>query len=261
MLSQAGYRPEIDGLRAIAILSVLLYHQGFRFTQGGFLGVDIFFVISGYPITSHIAGALEAGRFSLAGFYERRVHRIAPALCVMLLCASVGAYFLLYPSEMLDFEKALVAAILSSSNLYFWRTTDYFSDQSNPLLHSWSLGVEEQFYILISLLLMPIFRYRRPWLSRTLIGLTIASLLICIMTYRKDPSAASYLLPQRAFELLIGSLAGLGILVPCLGTALVPMAGARGRTWTGALRPIKPLEGIGHGRRGSRPMKLASTLK
>ena len=284
MFSQAGYRPDIDGLRAIAVLSVLLFHLGFRYTQGGFLGVDIFFVISGYLITSHIAGELEAGRFSLAGFYERRVRRIAPALCVMLLCASVAAYFLLYPSEMLDFEKALVAAVLSVSNLYFWRTTDYFSDQSNPLLHTWSLGVEEQFYIVIPLLLMLIFRYRRPWLSRALIALALGSLLICVLTYRRYPAATFYLLPQRAFELLIGSLAGLGILVcperriwrelicaaglvmmliflirlptswnfpgpavlvPCLGTALVLMAGARGRTWTGAFLSIKPLQAVG----------------
>jgi len=204
MLSQAGYRPDIDGLRAVAILSVLLFHLGFRYTQGGFLGVDIFFVISGYLITSHIAGELEAGRFSLAGFYERRIRRIAPALCVMLLCASVGAYVLLYPSEMLDFEKALAAAVLSASNLYFWRTTDYFSDQSNPLLHTWSLGVEEQFYIVIPLLLMLIFRYRRPWLSRVLIGLTLASLVICLLTYRKYPTATFYRTPPGKSILFAG---------------------------------------------------------
>jgi peptidoglycan/LPS O-acetylase OafA/YrhL len=284
MFSQAGYRPDIDGLRALAILSVILFHLGFRFAQGGFLGVDIFFVISGYLITSHIAAELEIGRFSLARFYERRVRRIAPALCFMLACASVASYFLLYPAEMLEFEKALVAAVLSVSNIYFWRTTSYFSDQTNPLLHTWSLGVEEQFYIVIPLLLMLIFRYRRRWLTPALIGLTLASLLLCVLTYRRYPEATFYLLPQRAFELLIGSLSGLGILrcperqiwrelacaagltmmlvfiirlpsswqfpgpgvlVPCMGTALVLMAGSRGHTWTGALLSIKPLTGVG----------------
>jgi peptidoglycan/LPS O-acetylase OafA/YrhL len=284
MFSQTGYRPYIDGLRALAILSVILYHVAFRFTPGGFLGVDIFFVISGYLITSHIASELENGRFSLARFYERRVRRIAPALCFMLACASVGSYFLLYPVEMLEFEKALVAAVLSFSNIYFWRTTNYFSDQHNPLLHTWSLGVEEQFYLVIPLLLMMIFRYRRRWLAPSLIGLTLASLLLCVLTSRQHPEATFYLLPQRAFELLIGSLSGLGILrcpdgriwrelacatglammlvliirlpvswqfpgpgvlVPCMGTALVLMAGSRGRTWTGALLSIKPLTGVG----------------
>ena len=284
MAYQPGHRRDIDGLRAVAILPVILFHLGFRYTPGGFLGVDIFFVISGYLITSHVVGELEANRFSLLTFYERRVRRIAPALCFMLLCSSIAAYFLLYPAELLEFEKALIAAVLSVSNLYFWQTTNYFSDQSNPLLHTWSLAVEEQFYIAMPLLLMLIFRYRRRWLSSSLIGATVASLLLCILTYRHYPEATFYLLPQRAFELLIGSLFGLnilrcperrigreltaasgfimmlffilhlptnwrfpgpGVLVPCLGAGLILAAGSRGRTATGALLSIKPLTGLG----------------
>jgi len=251
---------------------------------GGFLGVDVFFVISGYLITSHIVRELEGGRFSLAAFYERRVRRIVPALFFMLLCVSVAAYFLLYPSELLGFEKALAATVLSVSNIYFWQTVDYFSPANNLLLHTWSLGVEEQFYFVIPLLLMLIFRIRRRWLSATLIGLALASFLLCVLTYRQYPGPAFYLLPQRAFELLIGSLFGLdivrcperriwreltcaaglamtlmfmphlplawkfpgpGVLVPCIGAGLILGSGTRGRTLTGALLSIKPLSGIG----------------
>jgi peptidoglycan/LPS O-acetylase OafA/YrhL len=284
MASKAGYRRDIDGLRAVAILPVILFHLGFRYTPGGFLGVDIFFVISGYLITSHIIAELHAERFSLATFYERRVRRIAPALFVMMFGASFGAYFLLYPAELLDFGRALAAAVLSISNIYFWQTTNYFTDQSNPLLHTWSLAVEEQFYVFIPLLLLLIFRYRRRWVPTILVIITVGSLLLCLLTYQRYPDATFYLLPQRAFELLIGSLFGIGILrcpanqlarevsaalglamtlvfivalptswhfpgpgvlVPCLGAGLVLAAGSQGSTLAARLLSIKPLRGVG----------------
>ena len=220
MVSRVAHRPDIDGLRALAVLPVILFHARFRYAPGGFLGVDIFFVISGYLITAHIVGELKDGRFSLGAFYERRIRRIAPALCFMLCCVSCVSYFLLFPSEMLEFERALVAAVLSVSNIYFWKATGYFSDHSNPLLHTWSLAVEEQFYVFIPLLLMLLFRNRRRGLSPTLAGLTIASVLLCWLTYRQYPEATFFLLPRRPFELLIGSLFGVGI-VRC----------PRGRVW------------------------------
>lgn len=284
MATISGHRRDIDGLRAIAVLSVVFFHESFRYIPGGFLGVDIFFVISGYLITSHIVRELEGGSFSLAMFYERRVRRIAPALFFMLLWVSWAAYLLLYPSELVGFEKSLAAAVLSVSNIYFWQTTNYFSHPSNLLLHTWSLGVEEQFYFVIPLLLMAIFRIRRRWLSPTLIVLTLVSLLLCVLTYRQYPDATFYLLPQRAFELLIGSLFGLdilrcperriwreltsaaglamtlifivhlplawkfsgpGVLVPCIGAGLILGCGKKGSTLTGALLSMKPLSGIG----------------
>jgi hypothetical protein len=145
MRESQTYRKDIDGLRAIAIIPVLLYHLNFRYTPGGFIGVDIFFVISGFLITQHIAAELEAGRFSLTAFYERRIRRIFPALVAMLLCATVFAYLLLLPLEMVEFSRSLLAAVLSVSNIYFWLNTDYFQIKDIPLLHTWSLGVEEQF--------------------------------------------------------------------------------------------------------------------
>jgi len=284
MAKQAAYRRDIDGLRAVAILPVILFHTGFRYAPGGFLGVDIFFVISGYLITTHIQGELDAGRFSLSNFYERRVRRIVPALIFLLISAWVASYFLLYPAEMIDFQKTVAATVLSVSNIYFWRTTNYFSDHGSPLLHTWSLAVEEQFYLVMPLCLMLISRYRRRWLAPVLIGLTVASLLLCILTYRKFPDATFYLLPQRAWELLLGGVFGLGILrcpnvravrelaaafglavilffivqlpeswyfpgpgmiLPCLGAGMVLTAGAAGETWTGRVLSIKPLVGVG----------------
>jgi peptidoglycan/LPS O-acetylase OafA/YrhL len=143
------YRADIDGLRAVAVLSVLAFHMQTRLGPfgGGFVGVDVFFVISGYLISSVILPEIQESRFSLVTFYERRIRRIFPALLVMLSVVSVLAYIYLLPAELQDFAKSLFGAICSFSNFYFFEHSGYFdSPLSNPLLHTWSLAVEEQFY-------------------------------------------------------------------------------------------------------------------
>jgi peptidoglycan/LPS O-acetylase OafA/YrhL len=133
-----GYRADIDGLRAVAVLLVLFDHLHIRL-NGGYIGVDVFFVISGYLISSVILGELEAGRFSILGFYERRIRRILPALLVMLLATTVMAYHYLTPSDLVSYARSLLAALLSVSNMFFWRQAGYFDAPSaaKPLLHTW----------------------------------------------------------------------------------------------------------------------------
>ena len=153
--STSSYRPDIDGLRAIAVLSVILFHFAHQNLPGGFLGVDIFFVLSGYLITQIIHGEIVAHRFTIRGFYERRVRRIMPALLLVLACSSVVAALILLPSDLVGFGKALLATLGFFANMYAWRDTNYFSPLADqkPLLHTWSLGVEEQFYIFFPLVL------------------------------------------------------------------------------------------------------------
>ncbi len=144
------YRPEIDGLRAIAVIPVILFHAGFPLFSGGFVGVDIFFVISGYLITTIILADLEAGQFSLLKFYERRARRILPALFLVMATCLPFAWLWLMPSDAKEFSKSVMAVLVFASNIFFWRQSDYFdaATELKPLLHTWSLGVEEQFYVL-----------------------------------------------------------------------------------------------------------------
>lgn len=137
------YRKEIDGLRAIAVLPVILFHAGFKSFSGGFVGVDIFFVISGYLITTIILGELEHDKFSIVNFYERRARRILPALFFVMLVCLPFAWLWLFPSDMQDFSKSLVAVSTFSSNVLFWRSSGYFDAASElkPLLHTWSLAI------------------------------------------------------------------------------------------------------------------------
>lgn len=154
------YRKDIDGLRAIAILLVVLYHAGVKQISGGFIGVDIFFVISGFLIGGILHREHSQGQFSYLNFYSRRIKRIAPALLFMLTVISVIAAFYLSPLEMKDFSLFSGATILSVPNIILWHKTNYFSPNAelNPLLMTWSLGVEEQFYIFLPLLLSFLFR-------------------------------------------------------------------------------------------------------
>ena len=144
-----SYRPDIDGIRAIAILSVVLYHAGVPLLSGGFTGVDIFFVISGYLIGGHIYSELRTGRFSYLRFYQRRAKRILPAFYLVLAFTMLAAMVLLSPTEVSSLGQTAFAATMSGSNVLFWRTTGYFNptNELNPLLMTWSLGVEEQFYL------------------------------------------------------------------------------------------------------------------
>ena len=159
-----NYRPDIDGLRAIAVLSVVFYHAGLGF-PGGYVGVDVFFVISGYLITALILRDLERGSFFMANFWERRIRRIFPALAVMVTVTCVAGWFLLLPDDLAKLGASVIAQSLLVSNFYFWRTTNYFggANEEKPLLHTWSLAVEEQFYLIFPIALMAIwafFNYR-----------------------------------------------------------------------------------------------------
>lgn len=205
------YRPEIDGLRSIAVLAVLLFHLGVPGITGGFTGVDIFFVISGYLITGILMRDLEAGRFSLAQFYRRRALRILPALFAVLIVTGIISVFVLLPSEMAGLGKSVIAALLFVSNIFFWSELDYFKPDAkeNPLLHTWSLGVEEQFYILVPIAMWLVYRYARRFLVPLFALSVLGSFLLSVMVIEQMPRASFYLLPTRYWELGVGSLLAL----------------------------------------------------
>lgn len=210
------HRPDIDGLRALAVIPVVLYHAGVTGLPGGFVGVDVFFVISGFLITSILVRDLEDGtpRFSLADFYVRRIRRIFPALMTVLLATAILAIFILLPRDFDDLGKSLVASALFASNIFFHRQAGYFDADAHtkPLLHTWSLAVEEQFYLVFPLLLLLLFRlgWRRLNVRRTLMVLFVLSFAWSLWQLRVAPSAAFYLAPARGWELLLGALVALG---------------------------------------------------
>lgn len=204
-----NYRPEIDGLRSMALLPVILYHAGFRTFGGGFVGVDIFFVISGYLITSIILTEKQAGSFTLLGFYNRRVRRILPALYFVLFTSALACLIFLSPSDGRDFWQSLSATILFASNiLFFVKTADYFSlaAQYKPLLHTWSLAVEEQYYVLYPLILHSAWRFGAKRIIALLVAIAVVSLAAAQWMAYNNPAADFFLLPTRAWELLIGAL-------------------------------------------------------
>lgn len=201
------YRPDIDGLRAVAVLPVLLYHFGQETVSGGFAGVDVFFVISGYLIAGTILADLDRGAFSILTFYWRRAKRILPALIFTLVASMIAASWLLLPSALLDFSWSVIATSTFWSNVYFWKTTDYFAPSAilRPLLHTWSLAVEEQYYIFAPIAMWAVYRYlNRAWLW-VLVPLIALSLLGSILGSRMAASASFYLLPTRAWELMAGA--------------------------------------------------------
>ena len=276
------YRADIDGLRALAILPVLFFHAGFGFAQGGFVGVDVFFVISGFLITSLIHGKMVAGEFSLVEFYERRVRRLLPALfAVLLFCVLLGVLLLL-PQDFRYFGGSLFATTLFVSNVFFWLEAGYFdvAAERKPLLHTWSLAVEEQYYLLFPLYLLLVLRY----LPRHKVAVTAAITLITLAAsewgVRHAESAAFYLTPLRAWQLGLGallalappprprspalinglSMAGIGLiawsvaayswethfpgfnaLLPCAGTALLIWTGDSRDSLCGRLLRLRPL--------------------
>ncbi|GLK67095.1 acyltransferase family protein [Hansschlegelia plantiphila] len=204
------YRPELDGLRAVAVLAVLLFHATGAL-PGGFAGVDVFFVISGYVITCVIAGDLDAGRFSVAGFYERRVRRIAPALVATILATALASAFILMPIDLKSMGRSAAAAALMVSNILFWNESGYFdaAAQTKPLLHTWSLGIEEQFYLLYPLLVSGLWRRARSALTAALLAMFVASLAAAAWMTADEPSTAFYLAPFRFWELALGGLIAL----------------------------------------------------
>lgn len=201
------HRPEIDGLRAIAVLAVIFFHAKFKGFSGGFIGVDIFFVISGYLITSILLADLLAGRFSLLTFYERRARRILPALFLMMLICLPFAWFYLDAPDFRSFSKSLIAVPTFSSNILFWKETGYFDTTSElkPLLHTWTLALEEQYYLLFPLFLMASWKLGLKRIALLLGAITLAALLMAQQGAVSDSAAVFYLLPTRAWELLLGS--------------------------------------------------------
>ena len=200
------YRAEIDGLRALAVLPVIFFHAGFEWFSGGFVGVDIFFVISGYLITTIIISEMSEGRFSIVNFYERRGRRILPALFFMMAVCIPFALIWFAPSDLKIFGKSLLAVSAFVSNILFWKNTGYFesSAELNPLLHTWSLAVEEQYYILFPIFLMITWRFGIKWVLVILSVVFITSLGAAQWGAYNSPSFTFYMLPTRGWELLVG---------------------------------------------------------
>lgn len=225
------YRTDIDGLRGIAVLAVILFHIDSRLVPGGFVGVDIFFVISGYLISLHIFSEIETGRYSLAEFYRRRIKRIAPAMLAVVAVTLLLTQMLFVPDDAEVAAEAALFSLFSLANVYFWRFLDssYFAPATDeqPFLHLWSLGVEEQFYIIWPLLLMAVYRGRRTraFVLACLI-VAVASFLLGDVLYPRDSSFAYYMLPTRAGELLLGAIAAQWTLRRPADAASTRLAGA-----------------------------------
>ena len=281
--SSMQYRREIDGLRAVAVLPVILFHAGFRIFSGGFVGVDVFFVISGYLITGIIISELEQGRFSILRFYERRARRILPALFFMMLCCIPFAWMWMSPWKFKEFAQSLIAVSVFVSNIFFWRESGYFAAvaEEKPLLHTWSLAVEEQYYVLFPIFLILLWRFGRNPVFYSVVAIAVISLLLSEWGSQNKPTANFYLAPTRAWELLAGSICaffqfgreqrsnnllsafGLALilfaifyydentpfpsvyaLAPVVGTALIIMFGAKS-TWAAKLLSMRGFVGIG----------------
>jgi peptidoglycan/LPS O-acetylase OafA/YrhL len=286
-MPQAAYRRDIDGLRAVAIVPVVLFHAGFAALPGGFVGVDVFFVISGYLIATVIVRDILAGNFSIAQFYERRFRRILPALAVMTLASVIVAHLVLLPEQLLHFGFSLTATALFVSNIFFWSGSGYFAPSADwmPLLHTWSLAVEEQYYIVFPVVMAVGWRWI-GWRFNLVLALVMAlSFGVGVYGSHQTPTAAFYLLPYRAWELLLGAVLalagrvdgldrrylrevcasagvlliaialvvidaetvfpGTAALLPSVGAALILVAGAHGRSTVGDLLSTKPMVAVG----------------
>lgn len=207
------YRPDIDGLRALAVLPVVLFHANIPWLSGGYVGVDVFFVISGYLITSLVQREVTQERFSIARFYERRARRLMPALFVVIALTSALAAWVLVPNMFKNYAQSVGATAMFASNFLFWREAGYFDApaEGKPLLHTWSLAVEEQFYLFYPLVLILAHRYLGKRTVPIIVGLTLASFGANIGVIGTHQSAAFYLLPFRAWELGVGALLALGV--------------------------------------------------
>lgn len=238
MTSSSLYRPEVDGLRTIAVLSVILFHADFvlfdhSLLPGGFIGVDVFFVISGYLISRLIMNDLDRGGFSFADFYERRIRRILPVLLLVLLASTPFAYFWLMPRATEEFGLSVLTSIFFSSNILFWSQDPYWAVESSlkPLLHTWSLAVEEQFYLVTPFLLIVLHKRDSRIVLAIFALLFAASLALAHVTARSHPSFAFYMLPTRFWEMLAGVI-------------LAVAERNTGRATHGALARIMPSLGI-----------------
>lgn len=212
-MSVFGYRPDIDGLRTIAVVPVVLFHAGLSGFSGGFIGVDVFFVISGYLITGILLKSISEDRFSVVDFYIRRIKRILPALLLILGLSTIAAWLIFPPNELQKYGGSLASVTIFASNFWFWQDVSYFANNAHvqPLLHTWSLAVEEQFYIFYPILILAVFRTRLN-LKLVLLAIGILSLALSVLMLDRMPGAVFYLLPARAWELIVGGLLACGIL-------------------------------------------------
>lgn len=203
------YRAEIDGLRALAVVPVILFHAGFELFSGGFVGVDVFFVISGYLITTILIEDIENKRFSIVNFYERRARRILPVLFFVMLVCIPFAWMWMLPSQMKDFSQSLVAVSLFASNILFWRESGYFdaAAEEKPLLHTWSLAVEEQYYVLFPIFLILAWRFGKNRVFWMIVVMAAISLMLSEWGWRNRATMNFYLALTRAWELFAGSIA------------------------------------------------------
>lgn len=202
------YRKDIDGLRAVAVIPVVLFHSGYSMFSGGYVGVDIFFVISGYLITNILIKQLQNDQFSIATFYERRIKRIFPALFTVLIVSSLAAIWLMLPGEIKQFKQSVISTLFFYSNYFFMFDVGYFADpaETKPLLHMWSLAVEEQFYVVFPVYLFLAFKYCRKYVGIITIFLLLISFAYSAVLVNYLPGDAFYSTPARAWELMIGSL-------------------------------------------------------
>lgn len=223
-MSTLKYRPEIDGLRALAVVAVILYHSSVPGFSGGFVGVDVFFVISGFLISGIILK--QGDQFRFLEFYRRRVLRLAPALYACLLGTVAVGVVLLLPADLVRLVESALSGLAFSSNVYFWSNSDYFAPvaEDQPLLHTWSLGVEEQFYLFAPSLLVLMRRRRWPVAPMLLLAIALSLTLSCLLVYRYR-QATFFLLPTRAWELLLGAWLASSQLKPMRRPGLVALAG------------------------------------
>lgn len=203
------YRAEIDGLRALSVLPIILFHANIGLLRGGFIGVDIFFVISGYLITTILMGELKTQRYSIINFYARRARRILPALLFVLFFTTFFAAVTLSPIQLGEYFKSLFSVSVFASNFYFWSESGYFSPQMEYtyLLHTWSLAVEEQYYLIFPVFLSIAWRFGKKWAFSALLLLTIASFVFCLVAEKYYPDGNYYLTPSRMWELFAGAIA------------------------------------------------------
>ncbi|MGC6388422.1 acyltransferase family protein [Ewingella sp. S1.OA.A_B6] len=214
-MSEIKYRSDIDGLRAVAIIPVVFFHVGYEFFKGGYVGVDVFFVISGYLITTILLNSMNNGTYSLLEFYERRIRRIIPTLICVMVFILVASPFFLTPDNYYFLPKEIIGTLLFSSNIVSWLKSDYFSNNSEqrPLLHTWSLGIEEQFYIIFPVLIILTFKYFKKHLKHILLITTIISFALSAYFTSSHISGAFYMLPTRYWELSFGALIAAGFFV------------------------------------------------
>lgn len=208
------YRAEIDGLRALVVVPVILFHAGFELFGGGFVGVDVFFVISGYLITSILIEEIENKRFSFVSFYERRARRILPALFFVMLCSIPFAWMWMLPSQLKSFSKSIVYVSVFISNILFKRESGYFAAaaEEKPLLHTWSLAVEEQYYLLFPIFLFFAWRFGKNRVFWMIVAFAAMSLALSEWGWRHDATANFFLAPARVWELFAGAIAAFVVL-------------------------------------------------